>query len=220
MTQGRRIRAGSGKQVLWFIFAYLPLLALPSEGFLPNFWSRVLTLSWDSYTHQYMTEQAILTVTQEVLRDTSDQHRALAEDEVSLCFLWVFTELLLLKTEALDHAGQTRPCLLESRWGGRQLQRRHRLHDFHQVRSSVPLWLRAYQRRHFDATTVMDADRAVSASQRVPERPFQLGSAIPLPPGLHKLRFIVETKIEFAGLSFEQFHLSTAFSNLWVLLIF
>uniref|UniRef100_A0A3P9I7K2 von Willebrand factor A domain containing 7 n=1 Tax=Oryzias latipes TaxID=8090 RepID=A0A3P9I7K2_ORYLA len=43
-----------------FILAYLPLLALPSEGFLPNFWSRVLTLSWDSYTHQYMTEQAIL----------------------------------------------------------------------------------------------------------------------------------------------------------------
>ncbi|KAF6721633.1 von Willebrand factor A domain-containing protein 7 [Oryzias melastigma] len=84
MTQEGWIKAGSGKQVLWFIFAYLPLLPLPSEGFLPNFWSRVLTLSWDSHTHQYMTEQAILTVTLEVLRDVSDQNRALAEDEVRL----------------------------------------------------------------------------------------------------------------------------------------
>ncbi|KAL7879064.1 hypothetical protein AOLI_G00100380 [Acnodon oligacanthus] len=36
-------------------------------AFLPNFWSRVLTLSWDSYTHQYMTEQALVNVTMETL---------------------------------------------------------------------------------------------------------------------------------------------------------
>ncbi|KAI4896696.1 hypothetical protein NFI96_016086 [Prochilodus magdalenae] len=48
--------------------------------FLPNFWSRVLTLSWDSHTHQYMTEQALLNVTKETLKkmpgyqqDTSGQ---------------------------------------------------------------------------------------------------------------------------------------------------
>ncbi|KAJ8280738.1 hypothetical protein GJAV_G00058410 [Gymnothorax javanicus] len=45
------------------------LLALPGGlAFLPNFWSRVLTLSWDSHTHQYMTEQALLNVTLSTLR--------------------------------------------------------------------------------------------------------------------------------------------------------
>ncbi|KAK2846963.1 hypothetical protein Q5P01_009962 [Channa striata] len=39
-------------------------------GFLPNFWSRVLTLSWDSSTHQYITEQAIINVTMETLRSS------------------------------------------------------------------------------------------------------------------------------------------------------
>ncbi|XP_035240285.1 von Willebrand factor A domain-containing protein 7 [Anguilla anguilla] len=45
------------------------LLLAPSGGlaFLPNFWSRVLTLSWDSYTHQYMTEQALLNITLDTL---------------------------------------------------------------------------------------------------------------------------------------------------------
>uniref|UniRef100_A0A3Q1EU91 von Willebrand factor A domain containing 7 n=1 Tax=Acanthochromis polyacanthus TaxID=80966 RepID=A0A3Q1EU91_9TELE len=36
--------------------------------FLPNFWSRVLTLSWDSHTHQYITERAIINVTLETLQ--------------------------------------------------------------------------------------------------------------------------------------------------------
>ncbi|XP_046720564.1 von Willebrand factor A domain-containing protein 7 isoform X2 [Silurus meridionalis] len=35
--------------------------------FLPDFWSRVLTLSWDSYTHQYMTKQALHNVTMETI---------------------------------------------------------------------------------------------------------------------------------------------------------
>ncbi|XP_061072170.1 von Willebrand factor A domain-containing protein 7 isoform X2 [Conger conger] len=44
------------------------LLALPGGlAFLPNFWSRVLTLSWDSHTHQYMTEQALLNITLDTL---------------------------------------------------------------------------------------------------------------------------------------------------------
>ncbi|XP_070685549.1 von Willebrand factor A domain-containing protein 7 [Pempheris klunzingeri] len=71
MSQGRaRIWEGSGRQMQWLILAYLLLLALPCTGFLPNFWSRVLTLSWDSHTHQYITEQAILNVTLETLRGT------------------------------------------------------------------------------------------------------------------------------------------------------
>uniref|UniRef100_A0A8C2ZQA2 von Willebrand factor A domain containing 7 n=1 Tax=Cyclopterus lumpus TaxID=8103 RepID=A0A8C2ZQA2_CYCLU len=57
---------GSGKPV--FTLAYVLLLALPCMGFLPNFWSRVLTLSWNSHTHQHITEQAILNVTMETLR--------------------------------------------------------------------------------------------------------------------------------------------------------
>uniref|UniRef100_A0A3B4X5W7 von Willebrand factor A domain containing 7 n=1 Tax=Seriola lalandi dorsalis TaxID=1841481 RepID=A0A3B4X5W7_SERLL len=48
-------------------------------GFLPNFWSRVLTLSFDSHTHQYMTEQAILNVTLETTRLGRGFWRAVGE---------------------------------------------------------------------------------------------------------------------------------------------
>uniref|UniRef100_A0A3Q3KNU7 von Willebrand factor A domain containing 7 n=1 Tax=Mastacembelus armatus TaxID=205130 RepID=A0A3Q3KNU7_9TELE len=73
MSQCRgRIGEGSVKQMHWFILTYLLLLALPCTGFLPNFWSRVLTLSWDSHTHQFITEQAILNVTLETLRSTEN----------------------------------------------------------------------------------------------------------------------------------------------------
>ncbi|XP_034556682.1 von Willebrand factor A domain-containing protein 7 [Notolabrus celidotus] len=68
MTQGRGgLWEGTRRKMLWFFLTYLFLLALPCTGFLPNFWSRVLTLSWDSKTHQYITEQAILNVTMENL---------------------------------------------------------------------------------------------------------------------------------------------------------
>ncbi|XP_066540580.1 von Willebrand factor A domain-containing protein 7 [Hoplias malabaricus] len=50
---------------LFFILIHCVLI---SRAFLPNFWSRILTLSWDSYTHQYMTEQALVNVTMETLR--------------------------------------------------------------------------------------------------------------------------------------------------------
>lgn len=49
------------------ILISLIFVAGPCMGFLPNFWSRVLTLSWDSQTHQFITEQAILNVTLETL---------------------------------------------------------------------------------------------------------------------------------------------------------
>ncbi|CAL8360954.1 unnamed protein product [Merluccius merluccius] len=63
-----------GRRVHWFAAAYL-LVALPCAGFLPDFWSRVLTMSWDSHTHQYITERAILNVTMDTLLGINkDQH--------------------------------------------------------------------------------------------------------------------------------------------------
>ncbi|KAL4647360.1 von Willebrand factor A domain-containing protein 7-like [Arapaima gigas] len=51
------------------------VLALPAgQAFLPNFWSRILTFSWDSHTHQYMTEQALLNVTLDTLSAHRLQH--------------------------------------------------------------------------------------------------------------------------------------------------
>ncbi|XP_061639296.1 von Willebrand factor A domain-containing protein 7 isoform X2 [Phyllopteryx taeniolatus] len=73
----RRNRKHNKRSVHWFMFAYLLLLASPCTCFLPNFWSRVLTLSWDSYTHQYITEQAILNVT----LDTLQQHQGYHAEE-------------------------------------------------------------------------------------------------------------------------------------------
>lgn len=49
------------------LFILLIHFASMCLAFLPNFWSRVLTLSWDSYTHQYMTEQALLNITMETI---------------------------------------------------------------------------------------------------------------------------------------------------------
>ncbi|XP_067275622.1 von Willebrand factor A domain-containing protein 7 [Pseudorasbora parva] len=60
------------------LFIYLPIC----QAFLPNFWSRVLTLSWDSYTHQYMTEQAILNITMETLSGMVDHQHDLNNEEL------------------------------------------------------------------------------------------------------------------------------------------
>ncbi|XP_071352336.1 von Willebrand factor A domain-containing protein 7 [Trachinotus anak] len=88
MSNGRgRTWEGSGKPLYWIILTYLLLLlllALPCMGFLPNFWSRVLTLSWDSHTHQYMTEQAILNVTLETLKNTKKHQGNQAEEQTRL----------------------------------------------------------------------------------------------------------------------------------------
>ncbi|XP_022616932.1 von Willebrand factor A domain-containing protein 7-like [Seriola dumerili] len=85
MSTGRgRIWEGSGKPLYWFILTYLLLLPLPCLGFLPNFWSRVLTLSFDSHTHQYMTEQAILNVTLETLKGTKKHQGNHAQEQTRL----------------------------------------------------------------------------------------------------------------------------------------
>ncbi|CAM4577668.1 unnamed protein product [Leuciscus chuanchicus] len=60
------------------LFIYMPIC----QAFLPNFWSRVLTLSWDSYTHQYMTEQAILNITMETLSRIVEHQQDLNNEEL------------------------------------------------------------------------------------------------------------------------------------------
>ncbi|XP_062275291.1 von Willebrand factor A domain-containing protein 7 [Scomber scombrus] len=80
----RRIWQRSGRQMKWFILVYLLLLALPCKGFFPTFWSGVITLSWDSYTHQYITEQAILNVTLESLRGTKKHQESHADEQTRL----------------------------------------------------------------------------------------------------------------------------------------
>ena len=106
MSQVRGNWEGSGKQAHWFILACLLLLALPCTGFLPNFWSRVLALSWDSYTHQYITEQAIHNVTLEVLRATTKHQEHHAEDEVSSCWLWMITAHICKPASVADEIGK------------------------------------------------------------------------------------------------------------------
>lgn len=59
------------------------LLFVPvCQAFLPNFWSRVLTLSWDSSTHQYMTEQAILNITMETLSTIMERAQGVDKEEL------------------------------------------------------------------------------------------------------------------------------------------
>ncbi|XP_042343175.1 von Willebrand factor A domain-containing protein 7 [Plectropomus leopardus] len=110
MSQGRgRIWEGKGKQMHWFILAYLLLLALPCMGFLPNFWSRVLTLSWDSHTHQYITEQAILNVTMETLRSTKKHHANHAEEWTRLGRgFWRAVGEVVKSNAAMDFLSSTR----------------------------------------------------------------------------------------------------------------
>lgn len=67
------------------------------QAFLPNFWSRVLTLSWDSYTHQYMTEQAILNITMETLSKKMErQHDVDNEELVGIMQMNISTCCILL----------------------------------------------------------------------------------------------------------------------------
>ncbi|XP_060901829.1 von Willebrand factor A domain-containing protein 7 isoform X2 [Labrus mixtus] len=110
MTQGRRrIWEGTGRQVHRFILAYLLFLALPCTGFLPNFWSRVLTLSWDSQTHQYITEQAILNVTMETLRDIKKHQENHVENQTRLGRgFWRAVGEVVKSNAAMDFLSSTR----------------------------------------------------------------------------------------------------------------
>ncbi|KAM4742986.1 von Willebrand factor A domain-containing protein 7 isoform 1-T5 [Anableps anableps] len=84
MSQDRGTCGRHQRQMFWSLLACLLFLVSPCKGFFPNFWSKVLILSWDSHTHQYITEQAILSVTLEVLRDTTKQDGMQVEKEIHL----------------------------------------------------------------------------------------------------------------------------------------
>lgn len=110
-----------------FTLPYLLLLASPCVGFLPDFWSRVLTLSWDSHTHQYITERAILNVTLETLRglkntmETMIKRRRIAFHSNND------------KSPGLTTAEQTGPWILESCGRGGEIQCSHGLPELHKV---------------------------------------------------------------------------------------
>ncbi|MBN3288404.1 VWA7 protein, partial [Polyodon spathula] len=41
-----------------------------SRAFFPNFWSKVLSLAWNSHTHQSITEEALLLITRDLFQET------------------------------------------------------------------------------------------------------------------------------------------------------
>ncbi|XP_069491245.1 von Willebrand factor A domain-containing protein 7 isoform X2 [Ambystoma mexicanum] len=59
----------------WLIPCLWALMLLPrgSHGFFPNFWSKAMSFSWTSSTHQDITEAAILNVTLELFMGMRDQ---------------------------------------------------------------------------------------------------------------------------------------------------
>ncbi|KAF7652992.1 hypothetical protein LDENG_00089040 [Lucifuga dentata] len=92
----------------WFALAYL-LLAGPCTCFLPNFWSRVLTLSWDSNTHQYITEQAILNVTLETLMGAKNHKQSHTEEQTRLGRgFWRAVGEVVKSNAAMDFLSSTR----------------------------------------------------------------------------------------------------------------
>ncbi|XP_072311351.1 von Willebrand factor A domain-containing protein 7 [Eucyclogobius newberryi] len=79
----------------------------PCMGFLPNFWSRVLTLSWDSQTHQFITERAILNVTMETLRAINKQDGTEEPSRLGRGF-WRAVGEVVKSNAAMDFLSSTR----------------------------------------------------------------------------------------------------------------
>ncbi|XP_020779629.2 LOW QUALITY PROTEIN: von Willebrand factor A domain-containing protein 7 [Boleophthalmus pectinirostris] len=93
--------------MLCIIFIWTIFLAVPCVGFLPNFWSRVLTLSWDSQTHQYITERAILNITMETLRDIKNQDHMEEQSRLGRGF-WRAVGEVVKSNAAMDFMSSTR----------------------------------------------------------------------------------------------------------------
>ncbi|XP_029571613.1 von Willebrand factor A domain-containing protein 7 isoform X1 [Salmo trutta] len=109
MSQSR----GHGGSGVWMRKLYVLLcvvLTLPGcRGFLPNFWSRVLTLSLDSYTHQFITEQGVLNVTLETLSmDNTHQHRHTQEQAGLGRGFWHAVGEVVRSNAAMDFLSSTR----------------------------------------------------------------------------------------------------------------
>ncbi|CAJ0948833.1 unnamed protein product [Ranitomeya imitator] len=57
-------------------FLFLWGLAIPGgHAFFPNFWSKFLSFTWGSFTHQDLTEEAVLNITLQILLDNKHPTR-------------------------------------------------------------------------------------------------------------------------------------------------
>uniref|UniRef100_A0A3Q2G1W4 von Willebrand factor A domain containing 7 n=1 Tax=Cyprinodon variegatus TaxID=28743 RepID=A0A3Q2G1W4_CYPVA len=87
----------------------LLVLASPCKGFFPDFWTNFLTLSLNSYTHQYITEQAIRNITLEILRETTKQNGAHGEKEIRLdCAFWRAVRDVVISNSEMDSKRATK----------------------------------------------------------------------------------------------------------------
>ncbi|CAB1348151.1 unnamed protein product, partial [Coregonus sp. 'balchen'] len=101
---------GSGVRMRGLYVLLCVVLALPGcRAFLPNFWSRVLTLSLDSYTHQFITEQGVLNVTLETLSmANTHQHRHTQEQAGLGRGFWHAVGEVVRSNAAMDFLSSTR----------------------------------------------------------------------------------------------------------------
>ncbi|XP_027017087.2 von Willebrand factor A domain-containing protein 7 isoform X1 [Tachysurus fulvidraco] len=93
-----------GSISLFLLLIYCVTVCL---AFLPNFWSRVLTLSWNSYTHQYMTEQALLNVTMETINMMPEHFRGQEQVDLGRAFWKSVSEVVSANAE-MDFLSSTR----------------------------------------------------------------------------------------------------------------
>ncbi|KAK2847874.1 hypothetical protein Q7C36_009556 [Tachysurus vachellii] len=94
----------TGSISLFLLLIYCVTVCL---AFLPNFWSRVLTLSWNSYTHQYMTEQALLNVTMETINMMPEHFGGQEQVDLGRAFWKSVSEVVSANAE-MDFLSSTR----------------------------------------------------------------------------------------------------------------
>lgn len=106
MSQNWRESGANVVRVHFLVF----LLALPCcQAFLPNLWSRVLTLSWSSSTHQDITEQAILNITLETLSSINTHKHAHTQEKADLGRgFWRAVGEVVKSNAAMDFLSSTR----------------------------------------------------------------------------------------------------------------
>ncbi|XP_018085658.1 von Willebrand factor A domain-containing protein 7 isoform X2 [Xenopus laevis] len=61
--------------MLLFLLLLVAVVIPGSHSFFPNFWSKFLSFTWGSYTHQDLTEEAILNITLQILLDNPHPFR-------------------------------------------------------------------------------------------------------------------------------------------------
>ncbi|XP_015228237.1 PREDICTED: von Willebrand factor A domain-containing protein 7-like [Cyprinodon variegatus] len=109
MSQDSGTSNRNQRQKFWSILTCLLVLASPCKGFFPDFWTNFLTLSLNSYTHQYITEQAIRNITLEILRETTKQNGAHGEKEIRLdCAFWRAVRDVVISNSEMDSKRATK----------------------------------------------------------------------------------------------------------------